>query len=252
MRTIRLIARLDTKNQNLIKGINFEGLKILGNPKDFAGKYYLEGIDEIAIFDTIASLYGMPPNFDLINVTTKNLFIPIGFGGGIKTVDDARMAFRNGSDKIYINSGTFQNSKIVSEIAQIYGNQSVCISLQVKRDANKNWTLFYDNGRENANKDPLEWAFNSVNNGAGEVLVTSVDMDGTKRGYDIELIRNIVDNINVPVIASGGCGSSDHVLELVEKTGVTAVSIGTALHYNLIEIEKIKDRLINNGFSVAA
>lgn len=239
MRPSRLIARLDIKNENVIKSIKLEGLKIVGDPKQLAEKYYKMGVDEIIFIDTVATLYGRNNLFDIIHEITKNVFIPITVGGGIRNLKDAEKLFESGADKIAINSQGIKDPNFINVLARKYGSQSIVSSIEAKK-INNEWIVFTTNGRDMTEVKALDWAKECEEQGAGELLITSIDKEGTGTGTDIELNTNISKKVNIPVIVSGGVGSYDHISELKSKINLDAVALSKALHYNLIEISKAK------------
>jgi cyclase len=240
-KNIRLIARLDVKGEKLIKGVHLEGLRVIGSPQEYAKKYYEQGADEIIYMDIVASLYGRSNLVDIVRSTAKDIFVPMTVGGGVRTVHDAGCLLRAGADKIAINTAAVNRPEIITEISRKYGSQCMVLSIEAKRKDTKKWEIYTDCGRERTGLDALEWALRGVSLGAGEILVTSIDQEGTRSGYDNELIEKITSVVNVPVIASGGYGQPEHILDVVQA-GADAVAIADALHYdrtNIIQIRKI-------------
>ena len=233
---LRVVARLDIKNENLIKGIHLEGLRKLGDPNEFAKEYYDDGIDEIIYMDSVASLYGRNSLESILEKTVKNVFVPITAGGGIRSVDDARKIFLNGADKVAINSAALKNPKLISELANTFGSQSIVISIEAKSIGNNKWEAYIDNGRERTGKDVIEWLKESTSLGAGEILITSIDRDGTQRGFDLELIKNISQNSHLPTIISGGMGKISDVEKIVKDENINAVAIAAFIHYKKMKI----------------
>ena len=246
----RVIARLDIKGPNLIKGISFEGLRLIGSPIEYAEKYYLEGIDELIYIDTVATLYGRNNLLDLVKKVGKKVFIPITVGGGIRTVDDARNFLNAGADKVGINTAAVNNPKILEEISSRFGNQCVVLIIDAKKISENHWEVFTENGREKTGKNAVDWAKEANNVGVGEILLTSVDKDGTLNGPDIDLVNNIKRVIDVPLIVSGGIGNINHIESLFTKTKNYNFAIGAALHKKKIKIEEIKDFLKLNNFQI--
>ena len=240
---LRVVARLDIKNENLIKGIHLEGLRKLGDPNEFAKEYYDDGIDEIIYMDSVASLYGRNSLESILEKTVKNVFVPITAGGGIRSVDDARKIFLNGADKVAINSAALKNPKLISELANTFGSQSIVISIEAKSIGNNKWEAYIDNGRERTGKDVIEWLKESTSLGAGEILITSIDRDGTQRGFDLELIKNISQNSHLPTIISGGMGKISDVEKIVKDENINAVAIAAFIHYKKMKINEIKEEL---------
>lgn len=253
MTNIRIIARLDVKAPNLIKGINLEGLRKLGNPQSFAEKYYTDGIDEIIYIDAVASLYERNTIVDLIRETARNVFIPITAGGGVRSVENARELLRAGADKVAINTAAVHNPQLISDMAMALGSQCMVLSIQAKRRANGNgWEAYCDQGREHTGRDVIEWAAEAEALGAGEVLLTSVDQEGTYRGFDVALIEAVASKLHIPVIASGGMGSVAHAADAIVKGGATAIAVAGLLHYNKSTVADIRQGLGALGHQVRA
>lgn len=240
MKNTRLIARLDIKGSNLIKGIRFEGLRVIGSPNEYALKYYNQGADELLYMDTVASLYGRNHLGEIIKEATKNIFIPITVGGGIRTIEDARAILRSGADKVAVNTAAVKNPNVISEIAREFGSQCMVVSIEAKKLQGDCWEVYTDNGREKTGLDVVEWAKACVNNGAGELLITSVDQEGTRKGFDIGLISAICTEVNVPVIASGGMGTPEHMVIAANSGGADAVAMADILHYQRASIGDIR------------
>ena len=249
MRNIRLIARLDIKAPNLVKGIQLEGLRKLGDPNIFAKKYYQEGIDEIYFEDIVASLYERNSLVEIIKRTTENVFIPITVGGGLRNIDDISSALRSGADKVSINTAAIKNPEIIKKAAKRFGSQSIVLSIQAKKN-NKGWEAYFDNGREHSGIDAVDWASRGEGLGAGELLVTSVDKEGMAKGFDSELIKEISSNVSIPVIASGGMGKLEHLSDVVKLGGADAVAMAHVLHYDIITLNEIRDYASREGIAV--
>jgi imidazole glycerol-phosphate synthase subunit HisF len=253
MTNIRIIARLDVKAPNLIKGINLEGLRKLGNPQSFAEKYYTDGIDEIIYIDAVASLYERNTIVDLIRETARNVFIPITAGGGVRSVDNARELLRVGADKVAINTAAIHNPQLISDMAMALGSQCMVLSIQAKRRQNGDgWEAYCDQGREHTGRDVIEWAVEAEALGAGEILLTSVDQEGTYRGFDVALIEAVASKLHIPVIASGGMGSVAHAADAIVKGGATAIAVAGLLHYNKSTVADIRRGLGMLGHQVRA
>ena len=203
MRKLRLIPRLDIKGPNLIKGIQLEGLRVIGDPNLFALKYYENGADELLYMDSVASLYGRNNLQDLITKAVKNVFIPITVGGGIRSVKNAYEMFRCGADKIAINTAAVKNPLFLKELVKEFGSQSIVISIEAKKNSENKWEVYTECGRERTGLDVIEWANKCVSSGVGEILITSVDKEGTCKGFDIELTKELTNKFNVPIIACG-------------------------------------------------
>jgi cyclase len=248
-KNIRLIARLDIKNDFVIKGIHLEGLRKVGNPNELALKYFNEGIDEIVFMDAVASLYGRNNLFHIIEKACENVFVPIAVGGGIRSISDISQSLVSGADKLVINTGALINPQLIKEASRIIGSQSIVISIEAKKK-NSFWEAYVDSGREPTGMDVVDWAKQAENLGAGEILLTSVDMDGTKKGFDIELISRVVDVVSIPVIASGGCGSLEHLNNLISTVDIDGIAVASMLHYNINSIREIKNYLSEKNINV--
>ena len=249
MRNIRLIARLDVKAPNLVKGIQLEGLRKLGDPNIFAKKYYQEGIDEIYFEDIVASLYERNSLVGIIKRTTENVFVPITVGGGLRNIDDISSALRSGADKVSINTAALKNPEIIKKAARRFGSQAIVLSIQAKRNEN-GWEAYFDNGREHSGIDAVDWASEGEELGAGEILVTSVDKEGMAKGFDCELIKEISSNVSIPVKASGGMGKLEHLSDVVIQGCADAVAMAHVLHYDIITLNEIRDYASKEGIPV--
>lgn len=250
MRNIRLIPRLDIKGPNLIKGIHLEGLRVIGDPHDYALEYYHAGADELIYMDIVASLYGRNNLSDIISQSAMDIFVPITVGGGIRSTDDVRHILRSGADKVAINTAAVARPELITETAKMFGNQCMVISIEAKKISTDRWEVFTDNGRERTGLDVIEWVSKAVDMGAGEVLLTSVDQEGTRKGFDIDLARLVSQTVSVPVIISGGMGSIDDMLDVLNETTIDAVSMADILHYKRAEIPEIRTAAVNSGFHV--
>lgn len=247
---IRIISRLDIKGPNLIKGINLEGLRKLGDPNQFAKEYYEQGIDEIIYLDIVASLYERGSLLNIVRRTTQDVFIPITVGGGIRSVDDARDILRAGADKVAVNTAVVKRPELIHEISQKFGAQCMVLSIEAKRTAPGKWEVYYDNGREKTGIDVLEWAQRGCELGAGEILLTSVDMEGTGRGFDNELMSAVSRIVPIPVIASGGLGTADDFEQVVKVGQADAVAVAGALHYKKLTVRDIRSEALRRGIHV--
>jgi cyclase len=250
MRKLRIIPRLDIKGPNLIKGVHLEGLRIMGDPALFAHKYYQDGADEMIYMDSVASLYERNNILAIVKETAQQVFIPLTVGGGIRSTHDAQAALRSGADKVAVNTAAIKNPTLIREIAQDFGNQCMVLSIEAKRVNDKAWECYYDNGREKTDVDVVYWAQKAQDLGAGEILLTSVDQEGTKKGFDVELINAVLSHVQIPVIASGGMGSLDDLLTLTRETDIDAIAIANLLHYNQLSIREIHSALSAQGFEV--
>jgi cyclase len=250
MSNLRIIPRLDIKGPNLIKGIHLEGLRVMGDPQEFAIRYYEEGADELVYMDIVASLYGRNSLSDIIRRTADRVYIPITVGGGIRSVDDARHILRSGADKVAINTAAIGRPELITEVSRKFGSQAMVLSIEAKQVAPGKWEAYTDNGRERTGQDVIAWAVRGVELGAGEILLTSVDREGTRKGFDIDLIRQVSEAVPVPVIASGGMGSIDHFIEAAGKGLADAVSMADVLHYKRIPLGDIRAAALNAGLAV--
>ncbi len=250
MRNTRLIARLDIKGPNLIKGIHFEGLRVIGQPNEYAKRYYEQGADELIYIDCVASLYGRNSLGDIVQNAAQDVFIPMTVGGGIRTIDDAVHILRCGADKVAINTAAVANPSLITDIARRFGSQCMVLSIEAKRVGPARWEAYTDNGREDTGLDVIEWVKRGVALGAGEVLLTSVDQEGTRKGFDVALVRAVTTEVSVPVISSGGMGTAEHMFEVVETGGADAVAIADMLHYGRATIGEIRAAARNAGLHV--
>ena len=250
MSNLRLIARLDIKGPNLIKGIHLEGLRVIGSPSEYALRYYRQGVDELIYMDCVASLYGRNHLADIVSAAARDIFVPMTVGGGIRSVDDATQLLRAGADKVAVNTAAVANPALVSEIARHLGSQSMVLSIEAKYVGHEHWEVYTDNGRERTGLDVIEWAKRGVAMGAGEILLTSVDREGTRTGYDIDLVRAVTSVVSVPVIASGGMGKSDDLLDVVRVGGADAVAMADNLHYGRTSVGEIRAFAKTSGLPV--
>ena len=246
---IRLMARLDVKAPNLIKGVHLEGLRKLGDPQTFAERYYAEGIDEIIYIDSVASLYQRNTIVDLVSHTAENVFIPITAGGGVRSVDDARSLLRAGADKVAVNTAAVRRPALIGDLARAFGSQCVVLSIEAKHQSG-HWEAYCDSGREPTGLDVVDWARRGHGLGAGEILLTSVDREGTRRGFDVALTAAVSDAVGVPVIASGGMGSVEHLVDVVRDGRANAVAMAHVLHYSEIPLASIREHAQAGGLNV--
>jgi cyclase len=242
---MRLISRIDIKNEYVVKGICFEGLRKLGNPEDFCVKYYNDSSDELLICDIVASLYGRNNLFEIIKKITKNVFIPVCLSGGIRTLSDIKNALSAGADKVGINTAVVNNINFLKSACKNFGISNIVVSVEAKRVDENKWEVYTHNGRERTEIDVLDWLKKISNNGCGEILITSIDKDGTNSGFDYDLVMSISKlDLTIPIIYSGGCGSMQDVRKIknliVEND---AIAIGSQLHYENLSIENIKKKI---------
>tara|TARA_B100000401_G_scaffold177599_1_gene119311 strand:- start:48 stop:827 length:780 start_codon:yes stop_codon:yes gene_type:complete len=245
----RLIARLDIKGPNLIKGIHLEGLRVIGNPNEYAKKYYQAGIDEIIYMDTVASLYGRNNLSDIVKKTVKDVYVPITVGGGIRTIDDVKYLLRCGAEKVAINTAAIKNPELIRDVSRKFGSQCMVLSIEAKKTGDS-WEAYTENGRQKTGLDVMDWVKTAEKYEAGEILLTSVDYEGTKKGFDFELIKSVSESVSIPVIASGGMGNLDHFGRVVEESSADAVAMADVLHYERLTIEKIREYCLENKFNV--
>jgi cyclase len=252
MRNVRIIARLDIKGPNLIKGIHLEGLRVIGDPQQFASRYYQEGADELLYVDVVASLYGRNSLHGLVSRTSQDVFVPLTVAGGLRSVDDVREMLRAGADKVGINTAAVKRPELIREVARKFGSQCVVLSIEAKRVGAAAWEVYTDNGRERTGLDVVEWAQRGVELGAGEVLITSVDQEGTREGFDCQLVRTVADAVPVPIIASGGMGKCEHLTAVANQGHADAVAIADMLHYGRGTLQQIRAEAHEAGLSVRA
>jgi cyclase len=250
MRNIRLIARLDIKGPNLIKGVHLEGLRVLGLPNEFARNYYRHGADEIIYMDAVASLYGRNHLAEIISDAARDIFIPLTVGGGIRSIENAREILRSGADKVAVNTFAIKSPSIISDIAREFGSQCMVSSIEAKQVAHERWEVYCDNGRERTGLDVVEWAKACVAHGAGEILLTSVDREGTRKGFDTALVRAVSSEVSVPIIASGGMGRIEDMLTVVADGGADAVAMADIVHYKRSDFKSIRDMATREGLGV--
>jgi imidazole glycerol-phosphate synthase subunit HisF len=244
MRTVRLISRLDIKAPNLIKGIHLEGLRVIGDPNVYARRYYEQGADELIYMDIVASLYERNSLTDIVEKATENVFVPLTVGGGVRSVEDARKLLASGADKVAVNTAAARRPALISEIAQRFGSQAMVLSIEAKRSGPGRWEAYTDNGREHTGLDVVSWAKKATELGAGEILITSVDQEGTRKGFDVALVRAVTDVVSIPVIASGGMGSVDHLMEVIRDGHADAVAMADILHYNRSTLDAIRRQVL--------
>lgn len=234
MKQVRIIPRLDIKGPNLVKGIHLEGLRVLGKPEDFARYYYEAGADELFYQDVVASLYERNSLRDIISQTARKSFIPLTVGGGIRSIEDIRTVLRAGADKVSINTAAIKNPGFIREASHKFGSSTIVVAIECIRQQDGRYLAFIDNGREETGQEALSWARQMEEAGAGELVVTSVDREGTGTGFDLELTKMIAENVSIPVIAHGGAGKLEHISDVVKKGRADAVAVASMLHYELI------------------
>jgi len=250
MNKIRVIARIDVKNEFAIKGIHLEGLRKVGDPNDLALKYYHSGIDEIVFMDAVAAYYDRNSLSEIITAACDNVFVPITVGGGIRTIEDIQTALNSGADKVAINTKAIKNPEFISEAASIFGSQCIVASIEAKTVGESKWEAYIDNGREPTGIDVVEWAQELERLGAGEIMLTSIDTEGTKKGFEKNLSKSVSSVVSIPVIASGGAGNVGHVMDLMDESDVDAVAIASLLHYEIASVSEIKSEMVSSGVRV--
>ena len=250
MPPVRIVARLDIKGPNVIKGVHLEGLRVVGKPGDLARRYYQQGIDEIVYMDVVASLYGRNNILDVVEEAAKDIFVPLTVGGGVRTLDDIVAALRCGADKVAINTTAVARPEFLAEAARTFGSQCIVLSVEAKRRGHGTWEVLTDNGREVTGKPVLDWVCEAEKLGAGEILVTSVDQEGTKKGFDLELMDEIYRRVCIPVIACGGAGGVEHVIDLIAERRSDAVCCASIFHYDIEPIPDLKRALADAGYAV--
>ena len=250
MKKTRIIARLDIKGQNVIKGIQFECLRVMGQPGEMAKCYYEQGADEIIYLDTVANLYQRNNLIHIVNRSSENIFVPLTVGGGVRSVNDIRELLQAGADKVAINTAATKNMYLIREAANMFGSQCIVVSIEAKRVGSGKWEAYVDNGRQRTGLDVVEWAKKVEGFGAGEILLTSVDMDGTERGFDLELVKAVSNAVSISLVVSGGAGSPSDISKCISSGKIDGIACGSILHYNKYHISGIKRELLNDNVSV--
>ena len=250
MENIRIIPRLDIKGPNVVKGIFTEGLRVVGDPKKLSMQYYRDGADELLCMDIVASLYQRNFDFDLLRSISDGIFIPITVGGGIRSINDINEALRSGADKVAINTFGIKNPKFLNEAVRKFGSQCIVLSVEAKLKNDGTWEAYTDGGREHTGVNAIEWIKKALGLGIGEVVITSIDRDGSRKGYDLELINAITSFAKVPVVAHGGAGKIESVAEVISMAGPDAVALATPLHYEDWRIKELKKYLIKRNFKI--
>ena len=251
MFTKRIIPCLDVNNGRVVKGVNFVDLRDAGDPVAVGAAYGEAGADELVFLDITASSDARATKIDMVRRVAETVFIPFTVGGGIRTIDDFKQVLREGADKVSVNSAAIQNPTLISEAAMKFGSQCVVVAIDAKRRADgSGWNIYKNGGRVDMGIDAVEWAIKANELGAGEILLTSMDCDGTKDGYDIELTKIISDNVSIPVIASGGAGKLEHFKDAFTKGNADAVLAASLFHFKELEIRELKEYLRDEGISV--
>lgn len=247
MSMVRVIARLDIKGANLVKGIRLEGLRVLGDPDTFARYYYESGADELIYQDAVASLYGRNSLCEMISRTSREIFIPLTVGGGLRSIEDIRQALAAGADKVSLNTAVIADPQLIREASRRFGSSTIVVAIEAGRQADGSWLAFTDNGREHTGVDAVRWAIRAAELGAGEILATSIDREGTGEGFDTDLCASIAAAVKIPVIAHGGAGKAEHVADAARRTGVSAVAVSSLLHYEAIRTLRPRESAGSEG-----
>lgn len=246
----RIIPCLDVRNGKVVKGVNFEGVKDVGDPVECAEEYNKQGADELVFYDITASHEGRGVMLDVVRRTAQKVFVPLTVGGGISTIEDFRETLRAGADKVSINSSAVKNPKLISEAADIFGSQCVVVGIDAKRDGNGGYTVYINGGRIDMKIDLIKWVQEIENLGAGEICLNSIDTDGTKAGFDIEMLNAVCSVVNIPVIASGGCGKLEDFSKVFETTNSSAALAASLFHYKELTVEEVKQHLKDKDIPV--
>ena len=243
----RVIARLDIKGPNLVKGIHLEGLRVMGKPEEFASYYNEAGADELLYMDVVASLYDRNSLKDIITRTAKEIFIPLTVGGGLRSIEDITEVLRYGADKVSLNTAAIKNPEIIRQASEAFGSSTIVIAIEAIKQNDGKYLCYTDNGREYTGIDAFEWAEKAQDLGAGELIVTSVDKEGTGEGFDIELTRTIADAVIFPVIAHGGPGKLEHFEEIIREGNADAVTVASMIHYDYVSKNKSQGEFKGEG-----
>ncbi len=234
MKNIRIIPRLDIKGPNLVKGIHLEGLRVMGRPEEFARHYYESGADELIFMDVVASLYERNSLHEIISRTAREIFIPLTVGGGLRSISDIREVLRAGADKVSLNTAAINNPSLIREAVLKFGSSTIVVAIEVIKNTDGRYLAYTDNGREFTGKDAFEWAQDVEELGAGEIVLTSVDKEGTGEGFDLGFVQKISENVGIPVIAHGGAGKSRHVSDVILNGKADAVTLASMFHYHYV------------------
>jgi imidazole glycerol-phosphate synthase subunit HisF len=244
---IRIIPRLDIKGPNLVKGINLEGLRVLGKPESFAKFYYEQGADELFYQDVVASLYGRNSLHDIISRTAKEIFIPLTVGGGIRTIDDISNILKAGADKVSINTAAIENPNLISSAANFFGSSTIVASIEAIKQSDGSYKAFTDNGRNFSGKDVISWAKELEQLGVGEISLTSVDQEGSGKGFDLMLANQLYNAVSIPIVIHGGAGSKQQVLDLAKELPISGIAISSLFHYDYILHNRQLEGFENQG-----
>lgn len=233
--SVRIIPRLEIKGPNLVKGVHLEGLRVLGSPEEFARLYYEQGADELLYMDVVASLYQRNSLLEIVEKTSREIFVPLAVGGGLRSVEDIRKVLCAGADKVSLNTAAIRNPELVREAATRFGSSTIVVSIEAKKQSNGSYEAYVDNGRERTGVEVFQWAKRVAELGAGEIMITSIDREGTGGGFDLELTRRVAQSVPIPVIACGGAGSVAHVHEVISQGYADAVALSSVLHYHTMK-----------------
>ena len=239
MKYVRIIPRLDIKGPNLVKGIHLEGLRVLGKPEDFAKLYYEQGADELIYQDTVASLYQRNSLTDIITKTAKNIFIPITVGGGLRTLDDINKVLRAGADKVAINTAAIKDPDFITKASKTFGSSTIVVAIEAIKESDNTYLAYTDNGREYTGIDAIFWVKEAEDRGAGEILLTSIDQEGTGSGFDQDLIQKVSNIVSIPIVAHGGAGNVTHISDVIADSGADAIAIASMLHYGALNMNSV-------------
>ena len=246
----RIIPCLDVRNGKVVKGVNFQGIQDVGDPVECAAEYNRQGADELVFYDITASHEGGGVILDVVRRAAQQVFVPLTVGGGISTIDDFRETLRAGADKVSINSSAVKNPKLIAEAADIFGSQCVVVGVDAKRNGTGGYTVYVNGGRIDMHLDLIQWVKEIQRLGAGEICLNSIDADGTKAGFDIEMLNAVCDAVKIPVIASGGCGSLSDFSDVFEQTGATAALAASLFHFKELTVQQVKTHLKQQGIAV--
>ena len=246
----RIIPCLDVRDGKVVKGVNFVGIREVGDPVECAIEYDRQGADEICFLDITATHEGRKTMTDVVRKTARHVFVPLTVGGGIRTVEDFREILRAGADKVSVNSAAVKNPQLIADAAKIFGSQCVVVAIDARRSQNGDFHVVVHGGRKDTGLDALEWAKRCQELGAGEILLTSMDTDGCRDGFDLELTQSVCDRVSIPVIASGGCGKLEHFSEVFEKTGADAALAASLFHFRELKVEQVKEHLREQNIPV--
>jgi cyclase len=250
MLTKRIIPCLDVSNGRVVKGIHFRGLRDAGDPAELAQRYEGEGADEIVFLDITASLEGRGPLLEVVRRTAENVFVPLTVGGGVKGLEDITALLRSGADKVSINTNAVQERELISKASDRFGSQCIVVAVDAKSNGVGGWDVFISAGGRATGLDAVEWCREVQEEGAGEILLTSIDADGTKSGYDLKLTRTVSESVGIPVIASGGAGNVDHVYDVLTEGKADAALAASIFHYGLCSVSELKRLLTERGLSM--